>query len=126
MKPYIDKDEANKIFSVYEKIYLPTRTAKIKHKIKYFFYRIGLGFKNIKNAIVEIFKPKIIIPTYRREGCDYMPDPKNEKYIDNNEIERIHLDLVSKTEGKYNKNLFKYDVFARFVKPKHSTTEFLS
>jgi hypothetical protein len=126
MKSYQDKNEANKIFSAYEKIYLPTRTAKIKHKIKYFFYRICLGVTFIKNAIIESFKPKINIPTSCKEGFGYMPDPKNETYLNNEDINQIRLDLISKTENKYNKNLFKHDIFARFVKPKHSTTEFLS
>ena len=125
MKPYQNKNEADKIFSVYEKIYLPTRTAKIKHKIKYFFYRISLSFKNIKNTIIECFKPKLNIPVYTKDAFDFMPDPKNERYLSNQDINEIRLGLIVESKEKYNKNLFKHDIFARFVKPKHSTTEFL-
>jgi hypothetical protein len=126
MKIYEDKNESNKIFHAYEKIYLPNRTAKIKHKVKYFFYRISLSLNKIKKAIIESFKPKINIPTHCKEGFDYMPDPNNERYLNNEDINQIRLDLIAKTENKYNKNLFKHDIFAKFVKPKHSTTEFLT
>ena len=127
MKPYQDKNESDKIFSVYEKIYLPTKTAKIKFKTICFCFRVKNALLKIWKSVCEIFKPKFQIPTYNEKvGFDFMPDPKSERYLNNEDINQIRLQLIEKTEEKYNKNLFKHDVFARFVKPKHSTTEFLS
>lgn len=123
----MDKNENNKIFSVYEKIYFPSRISKIKYNIFCYINRIIFALLKAKNAFFEIFKPKFELPSeIIDDSLSTLPNPKNIAYIDNQEINKIRLELVSKTNGFYDKSFFKKDVFAKYLKPKHSTNEFLT
>jgi hypothetical protein len=112
-------EDDKKLMAVYEKMYFPNTFDKQKYIIKNIIFNFIFKIENIFAKIKNFFKPKIksdLLST--KNDVIHIPDPKNERFIENHEVATIYSDLFFSTEGKYNKKNYMLDLFAIYLKRK--------
>lgn len=118
----MDAENLN-LLKEYRKIYFPSKISYFKFGIKLIGLRIYRASKDIWQSIKSIFSQHLIIPDSRIQDVVIL-DPKKEKMLSKKEVLDIYMDLLDQSDGKYDKNIFKLDLFARNIRHNDPLAEF--
>jgi hypothetical protein len=117
--PKLDKE----IIDVYEKVYFPKTSTKIKYGIFVFICKIEKVIANFFNYLKWCFKPSFKNISTSNIAIDLHDlDISNERVYTNDEIKRMYKSLLVQTEGSYDKDQFKIDLFSAYLRPKKKSS----